>query len=309
MRSIIYSTLIIVAIFVFAGCNNSSTKPGSSEEVKSDSDSISDYEETIIHHTLSYYNFDKVRNLSLFFDSIIAKHVTNMDDYFDGDHPDDEIKDCIRQIDRYRRGQQKFFPDRLVAKYISVLGEECARIINHSELVDMTFAEWFMMCAAYYTPDITCLVDTQTPDHKLGFCNFGASYNYNPWWAYKFIKRSKGFEVIRVDGDYVKLTGVYQFDVDKNQKYYLFSNNTTTSEFHQELYMEDSGNIVKIAEINEFPADEPSHDYIYFDKENIIWSRCTLDDDFKVYTPIEGTDRVGLVFDGKDSRFRTLPYQ
>lgn len=170
----------------------------------------------------------------------------------------------------------------------------------------MTFSEWFMMCASYYTPDITCLVDTQTPDHQAGYLNLGKSYNYNPWWAYMFVKRQKGFEVIGVEGDEVDLTGVYQFDDDKGQRYYLFSNNKNTNEFNQQLYFREGTNIVKVAECKGFPDHDNGFDYVYFDKENRIWSRCTVDDGFKVYTPIEGTDKLKLILDGRRSRFEKL---
>lgn len=305
MKSIIYSIIFIIPAFLFIGCkNNSVDNRDQAVEAKVDSDSISSYEETIIHLPLCYYDFDKVSDLTVFFDTIIAKHNTLLPDYDDDGHQDDEIKDCIRQIDRYRHGKQKYFPDSLVSCYMSNLGHQCADVINHCVSVDMTFSEWFMMCAAYYAPHITCLVDTQTPDHQAGYLNFGKSYNPNPWWSYMFIKRHKGFEVIRVNRDYVELSGVYQLSDDKNRKYYLFSNNNiSVARFHQELFLSDRDSIVKVAETNEFPVEETCYDAIYFDKDNRIWSRCTVDDNTQIYTPIEGTEKVKLILDGKNSRF------
>lgn len=305
MKSIIYCIAIFIATFVLFGCNSNSTqRTEGNDTIPSDSDTTDcNCESDIIHHKLSYYDFDKVSDLSVFFDTIITNHHTYFYDYYDEKDADDKVKDCIAQIDRYRKGECKFFPDSAVSTILSVLGHQYAKISNHGGDIDMKFSEWFMMCAAYYTPDITCLVDTQTPDHQAGYLNLGKSYNYNPWWSYMFVKRQKGFEVIRVDGDEVDLTGVYQFDDDKRQRYYLFSNNKNTDEFNQQLYYRDGENIVKVAECKEFYKLEDGHDFLYFDKEKRVWSPCTTDKDFKVYTPIEGAEKVKLVLNGRNSRF------
>ena len=85
----------------------------------------------------------------------------------------------------------------------------------------MTYAEWFLMLVAFYSPDITCLVHMQTHNHQAGILNFGSSYNYNPWWSYVFLKRSKGFEVRRIREDETKIDKIFQLEDAENRLYYL----------------------------------------------------------------------------------------
>lgn len=142
--------------------------------------------DTIRHAVIKYFDFDAIEDLSDFFQELssrysIVKWMGNEDVVTI------VIDSCIANIDAYRKGKSRYYPDSLVRRCMSNMGFNIAAMSNHSsEMVDLVLAEWVMMCAAYYSPDITCLVDTQTPDHHAGFYNFGKSYNDAPWWSYLF---------------------------------------------------------------------------------------------------------------------------
>lgn len=71
---------------------------------------------------------------------------------------------------------------------------------------------------------------------------------------------------------------------------------------HYSLFLSVGDSIIKVIETNEFPVEETCYDAIYFDKNGRIWSRCTVSDATKVYTPIAGTEKVKLILDGRNSQ-------
>ncbi len=170
---------VILMSVILSGCKKCNT----------DSDMDDEYE--VVHADMRYFDFDKVGDLSAFFDSIRGKHTIPIWAEEDEEFIEKDVLGCIKRIEGYRQGKTKYYPDSLVRRCIDFFGFECAIINNHAIGVDMTYAEWFLMLAAYYSPDITCLVHMQTPNHCAGIQNFGSQYNYNPWWSYIFLKRKK----------------------------------------------------------------------------------------------------------------------
>ena len=305
-----YHNLLLLCLFTlllttFSCGNGSLSKEGNDTELN-DSDSVNiiddEYVEETYHIKMGYYNFDKVKDLTQFFDTIINYHGTMIRQYRDED-PNHDVRLCISQIDKFRKGERAFYPDSLVSTCIGHLGGECAYVSNHYTGVDLTFSEWFMMCAAYYAPDITCLVQTQTPDHRAGFYNFGRQYNCNPWWSYIFLKQKKGFEVRRAGDDDMELTGVYQLEDKKHTMYYLFSNNFTTGSFWQELYMVNGNSAEKVLEIDKFPIGENEMSAnVYFDTKETIWYQGEWEET-DVFHQIDDRQKMRLILDGKKSRY------
>ena len=228
--------------------------------------------DTARHSVMQYFDFDTIGDLQGFFHELSAKHpiVKWMGDE---DEIDVVIDSCIAKIDAYRKGKIRFYPDSLVRKCINNMGFNIAAVNNHSSgMMDFVLAEWLMMCAAYYSPDITCLVETQTPDHRAGFYNFGSSYNYAPWWSYCFIKREKGYQVFCL-GDYVKVRSIFQLTDEKNRKYYLCSNSLSAVEFYQCLFWaKDDDTILRVAECKDAPRKYDTENLLYyFDPKLLIW--------------------------------------
>lgn len=96
--------------------------------------------------------FNKVENLSTFFDSIRREHHIPMWIEEDEEIIEKDVLGCIKRIEVYRQGTVKYYPDSLVRRCIDFWGFNCAIIDNHGPGVDMTYAEWFLMLAAYYSP-------------------------------------------------------------------------------------------------------------------------------------------------------------
>lgn len=199
---------LMVMLTAFCGCHNHIKEDAGSDDaimnVSIETDTTYTHDgDTIRHAVIKYIDFDTIEDLPGFFHELSSRYpIVKWEG--DEDEIDIVIDSCIARIDAYRKGKDCFYPDSLVRHCMSYMGFNIAATNNHStEMADLVLAEWVMMCAAYYSPDITCLVDTQTPDHSIGFYNFGKSYNDASWWSYKFVKREKGYQVLCL-GDYVK---------------------------------------------------------------------------------------------------------
>lgn len=225
----------MIALLVLVSCHHKKNSEMSGNDSIVDISEISitdttiiDDEEKIIHAKMMYYDFDKIDNLESFFDSILAKHPIPIW-LPEEDKTTQKVKECIAKIGEFRKGIKQFFPDSLVSECLKSIGFNTAIVNNHGpEYTDMVYGECLMMCAAFYSPDITCLVEMQTPDHCAGIFNYGTSYNQQPWWSYLFLKRAKGYEVICL-GDFVVVRSIFQLEDSQNRKYYLCSNNYGSS--------------------------------------------------------------------------------
>lgn len=259
--------------------------------------------DSIRHTRIKYYDFDSIKDLTAFFDTLAVRYpIVKWSG--EEDNIDEVVHDCIAHIDSYRKGEISRYPDSLVNRCIRYMGFNTAAAKNHSDFADLVFAEWVIMCAAYYCPELTCIAENQSQDHCAGFYNFGMSYNSLPWWPYLFFKRNKGFEVTFL-GDEKKVNSVFQLYDDQDKKYYLFSNNESAFEFSQWLYLaKDNFQEIKVAECYEAPVQgdiETTH--YYFSKTELIWKYAIKDKtDGRLITTDEGP-ALALILDEKKSRF------
>ncbi len=121
-----------------------------------------------------------------------------------------------------------------------------------------------------------------------------------------FLKRRKGFEVKRVNADYVSLSGVYQLDDDKQRKYYLFSKNFSTSFFLQELFYVNGDSAEKVAEMKDYPVSEDHMTHaLYFNKEEKMWYQCANEESTEAKHILNDKKKVQLILDGRNSKFIT----
>lgn len=196
-----------------------------------------------------------------------------------------------------------FSPDSLVTECMKSISFNTAIVNNHGpEYTDMVYGECLIMCAAFYSPDITCLVDMQTPDHCAGIFNYGTSYNDQSWWSYLFLKRKKGYEAICL-GDYVAVRSIFQLEDDQKRKYYLCSDNNSPFEFNQWLYwVKGEDEICRVAECHDAPMDGDVESY-YFDKNRQIWRYAKWDEAKLQLIATSDSPAMVLHLDGKNSRF------
>ena len=290
--------IMLMSVFLY-GCKKGNTDS-----------SLYDNEYDVVHTEMRYFDFDQVGNLSVFFDSIRNVHPISIRIEEDAEFIEKNVLGCIKRIDGYRHGTNRYYPDSLVRGCIDFFGFECAIIDNHGPGVDMTYAEWFLMMAAYYSPDITCLVHMQTPNHRAGVQNFGSQYNPNPWWSYVFLKRNKGFEVRRICGDYTKIERIYQLQDENNRLYYLCSNNSSIVGFQQVLFWEKSGeNIICVAQCDSLPVKNTCFDQCYFNIEKRAWYCCNKDKKTNKLIPLSENPALVLKLDGDDSCFKVIENQ
>lgn len=294
--------LFWLLILLLSSCQNRN-KANDEVSVEEYAEEIKEAEEGLpIHAPMSYFDFDKVDNLVSFFDSISQKH--HIPIWMpEEDDTNDRVKRCIARIEAYRKGKARFYPDSLVSSCLNSIGFNIAIVNNHGpENTDLVYGEWFMMCAAYYSPDITCLVEMQTPDHRAGIFNSGKGYNWAPWWAYLFLKRKKGYEVTCL-GDFVAARSIFQLEDGQKRTYYLCSDNNSVLEFHQWLYWaKGEDEIVKVAECAEAPSDDEFTEY-YFDKNRKIWKFAKQDRITGKMMATSEKPAMTLILDGAKSRF------
>lgn len=302
--------LLVIALLMMASCHYKTNQEDSGKdsivnisEVGIADTIINADDEKIVHARMMYYDFDKIENLESFFDSILAKHPIPIW-LPEEDKTTLKVKECIAKIEEYRKGKKQFFPDSLVSGCLKSIGFNTAIVNNHGpEYTDMVYGECLMMCAAFYAPDITCLVEMQTPDHCAGVCNYGTSYNRQPWWAYLFLKRKKGYEVICL-GDNVAVRSIFQLEDSQNRKYYLCSDNESSLEFNQWLYwVKDEGDICRVAECHKAPMDGEAESY-YFDKNRLIWKYAKWDEAKHQLLATSESPAMTLCLDGEKSCFR-----
>jgi hypothetical protein len=300
---------LMLAASIICGCNNRKNdiaghKYANPEELVELDITYALDGDTIRHTKMDYIEFDSIPDLTGFFASLTARYpIAKWIDENDGIN--ETVADCIEQIDSFRKGEKHFFPDSIVSHCIRAMGFNIAITYNHSsEMTDFVLAEWVMMCAAYYSPDITCLVEAQTPDHNAGYYNFGEAYNGAPWWTYLFLKREKGYQAICL-GDFVKVLSIFQLSDQEDRKYYLCSNNLTKIGFNQWLFWaKDDGTYFAFAEQHEAPCDcEPDFSTYYFDQKQLIWKYAREDSATGKLIAVDEKPALRLVLDGEKSRF------
>lgn len=292
-KFIINWSILGLIFTIFVSCN--------STKVESVTDEEDEYE--IIHAEMQYFDFDIIKDLPAFFDSISSIHGIPRWSPNDDETYIKGLSKCIERIDAFRKSDSKYFPDSIVRRCINSLGYNCAVIDNHGPGVDMTFAEWFLMLVAFYSPDITCLVHMQTPNHQAGVLNFGSSYNYNPWWSYIFLKREKGFEVRRIKENEIKIEKIFQIVDDNHRLYYLCSNNQSQMEFLQVLYwVRDKNDVLIVAECDSLPVDEKIvFEKCYYNPEKKAWYCCNIDKQSGKLIPISDRPTLILKLNGDKS--------
>lgn len=161
-----------IFMLLFFSCGGKQSEMEVDNSMRIYVDSLDIEGDFITHVECHYYNFDGIENLTLFFDSVANIHGLHYYDYNDDKETEIKVKKCIEQIDNYRKGKLKYFPNNLVQEILRTLGHDAADILNHSGEVNLVYNELFLMCSAFYSPDITCLVNMQSLDHNVGVLNF-----------------------------------------------------------------------------------------------------------------------------------------
>ena len=287
-----------VMFYMFVSMALYSCKKGNTEAETDDTDNL----EEVTHADMQYYDFDKVRDLQEFFDSIRTEHGIPLWSPGNDSSSVKELSDCIERINGFRKGSYKYYPDSLVKECIDLLGHECAINYNHGGCPDLSYAEWFLMMASFYSPDITCLVHMQTPNHCAGVQNFGNSYNGNPW-SYVLLKRSKGYEVRRIGGDGTRIEKIFQIE-DGDNLYYLCSNNQFLG-FMQILYwVKNPDNTVQVTQCDSLPTiSGTDYDECFYNPEQRTWHCCNVDKKTGNRIPVTEKPSLALVLNRDKSCF------
>lgn len=303
MKKSIFSVgLPIILLLPIVSCQKSgSAKEGKGEYAES-AVVTEDLTGKVIHHDISYFNFDSTDNLVSFFKDIESKHEKNA--FCEEDSL--AVDECILQIEKYRKGVCKSYPDSLVRQSLCSLGDAAARVDNHRPGVDLTFAEWFMMLAAYYSPDITCLVNMQSPDHLVGVCNLGQGYSSFHYWQYLLVKREKGYEVRTISDDCFPITKLYQFEDDSHRKYYLCSNNSELTFKHLLYTFDEDETLAEVKFEDEIKFPDVDFDEIYFNPESLEWVLCKRNERTGKLIPVTEKPIMKLELKGKDSKFSVI---
>lgn len=300
-----FHTLILLAAFTtLAACHQpSSSTPVDTDDVMaltSWADTIVCNGDTAIHAPMHYWDFDKVDSLMSFFNEVLSEHpfvvCENHESLMDN------VGECIDQLEAYRRGERLYYPDSLVQSCIFGLVADWAVIYREFEPKnDRCFVEWLLMCAAYYSPDITWFVEGQTPDHNAGFLTIGSPYTCTPCCSYIILKRVKGYEV-KCIGDDVLVWSIFQLSDEQDRTYYMCSYNIPTF-FGQWLYWKNErGEYLKVAECTDTPDECEENDMFYFSPDKLLWKYSRIDKDGDLVA-LRDEPALRLFLDGANSRF------
>lgn len=298
--------LTMFAILLFFSCANekpSAVKQNVAEKDTVAKDSLVGVMETendycTIHTKMQYFDFDKVKDLRAFFDGLASKHEKLI--YVEECY---KLDDCLSRIEKYRRGEIKYYPDSLVKEVIDTFGFYATQIDNNRPGADLTIAEWFLMLAAYYSPDITCLVNMQSPDHFVGVLNFGNGCSGNLWWAFLVLKREVGYEVMRLRDDNVRITKLFQLEDENKRRYYLCSNNTSLGFLQILFWRKNSTTVMEVGSCERVHDVDTHFDELYFDPKTLVMSYCKEDTKTGKMIPVSTTPAMTLHLDGMNSRF------
>lgn len=266
-----YMILVSIAIAT-AGC---------SDKARNSSDAEFDDEDTFTHAPVQYFDFDQVKDLSSFFDSIYNEHGVPLWEPSESESFVQGLSGCIGQIEDYRQGRSEEYPATQIRSCIESLGHECAIVGNHNPEADLTYPEWFVMLAAFYSPELAPLVQEQTPDSRAGVLNFKSEHYSVPSWPFLFLKREKGYEVRLIGQTDMTITDIYQLTDQHDNLYYLCSNHSEGLSFLQVLYwVRSQDDVVFVAECDDYPPFKGDDKY-HFNLERKVWYRSYQDEKTK----------------------------
>lgn len=219
----------------------------------------------------------------------------------------EEINKAIVELEKYAKGNRKYYPEEDVRTAISIMSDCESDGYSHGteEVVNecSVFMYRFMEQAARLCPNIEFLADFCSQDKEMGIINQHA-WSQNPLLS-MLIYNTNTDEGCRIkmvgEPEEVRIDKVFCLSDDKGNKYYLCSNNNIY--FAQFLFQMKDDDVELLCHTTEMPKCETYHNNseIIFNPKKLCWEHCVKKG--KYYHKIDGTPSLRLEIDGKKSRF------
>lgn len=259
------------------------------------------------------YVVGEPRDLVAYFDSLEQHCGAEIWVHCPEDGGVEEVRESIRELDRYVAGKRKFYPVEEVKGALKQMAFQQGYYYSHGpgDEEDVNSGEVFFFRyleqAARFCPEISFLADFKSANDSVGVIYYPEWSASNPLYSFLIYQQKNGFKVqaIGTKGN-TQIEKIFQLKDEKRQTYYLCSNNFSPLHFCQYLYRIEGDEIKLLCSTD----DEDYHpewntdliDYeIVFNPQEICWNRCDKKEDY--YYKIEGTKTLYLKLDGERSCF------
>lgn len=236
---------------------------------------------------------------------------------------------AIRELDRYVRGERKFYPAEQVRKAIDFWGFAIDWAYNHGAFEDgdsrclNTYLR-FLNYAASNATDINFITDQVSADHNAGVITYSraTSYNFSIFAVYRSVYGNFGVKLLYSDISGEQIDGYdAPYDITHVRKIgpddagmYLYSNETPYYFMHclcwygpdgeEHFFMPKNRNVIHEQWITEDIRSRESFDdfKVVYNPKKVCWNICTSVN--KTWQPVSGSKTLYLDLDGLASSYR-----
>ena len=226
---------------------------------------------------------------------------------------EEEVRQSIRELDRYASGKRKFYPAEDVKRALNLITFEQGYYYSHGSGDDEDsnsgeiFFFRYLEQAIRFCPEISLLADFKSADDSVGVMYYSEWSASNPLYSFLIYRQMKGCKVQMIGSKgNTNIEKLFQLKDEKGQTYYLCSNNFQSLCFCQYLYCLDGDGMTLICSTDDddyhpdWSADTSDYE-IVFNPQNVCCNYCYKKGDY--YHKIEGTKTLYLKLDGENSAF------
>ena len=221
-----------------------------------------------------------------------------------------EVWEGVKQLDRYVKGERKYYPVEEVNHAIEVMAFEQGYYYGHSSEEDYEvdgsemFLFRFIEQAVMHSPVIDYVTHFHSDGGETGMLCY-KQWNTGPLYSFFVYKTDEGLRVLSVgERGETEFNKVFKLTDKKGRTYYLCSGNMTGiyNMFCQYLYGWDGKTMQLLGHVN---SNEEWGDYGYdeviFNPRRLCWEACVSDGN--VYRKVAESPTLRLVLDWEKSRF------
>lgn len=298
---------IVVALMCACGGNSPSPNP-SADSSESGTDSGAAYKMNI-HAFPGECPADQPADLAAYFDSLYTQCNAYVNSH-EGSSDSAKIWQDVAELDRYAKGQRKYFPDKEVWHALNACAFELGYAFSHGPIEGDTADDYcevfffrFLEQAARLTPEIDYVTSFHSADGDAGILYYSEWSLVLPLYSFLIYPKDKGYGVQMVgERGEVAINKVFTLKDGEGNTYYLCSNNTDMY-FAQYVYLREGDSVRLVASTRSMLCSEGDHHYdaIVFNPQRLCWEYCTGEDGN--YRRVEGSPAMKLILDGHKTQF------
>lgn len=234
------------------------------------------------------------------------------------------IKKTFAELQRYKEGKRKYYPQEDVYKILSFFQEDLALLISHSDNInDLNTINIFfrlMEQAVRLCPDINFLSKVCSQDHRLGTLDFHDAYSLGVYYSLIYRKPNGQYGILSFKGYGEKINHIrmieetatcrrYLVSIEPNKYYSLYSFQAWIVDLYSNgktrvIIPSNTGDIINEWEnMIEYREDDDTYKDVklIFNPQSLRWSYCLKKD--SVYCPIKGSKDIALILKNNSAYF------